>query len=117
MIASPYNSYMELSIMIINNRYLEGLILSIISEEENGIYAYRIANVLCDAIKVSESTIYTICNRLVIKELLSNDTVSEIVNGRIRKNYRITQKGIEMLNQMKNIYQTEKEVLDRWLGN
>lgn len=31
--------------------------------------------------------------------------------------YSATQKGIEILIQMKNIYQTEKEVLDRWLGN
>ena len=117
MSASPYNSYMELSIMVVNNCYLEGLILSIINEEENGVYAYRIAKILYDEMKVSESTIYAICNRLVKEEVLSYDTISVIVNGRIRKNYRITQKGIELLNQIKNTYQTEKEVLDRWLGN
>ena len=91
--------------MVVNNCYLEGLILSIISEEENGIYAYRIANVLCDAIKVSESTIYTICNRLVKKELLSNDITPILyTNGNyIASNECYRKIGFEQVGRICNI--------------
>lgn len=102
--------------MIINNQYLEGLVLSILNERQNGAYPYEIAAELGEALHISDSTIYSVCKRLQKKDWIHMDTKAHVVNGRLRKYYLISGIGGEKLRYMKVTYQDEKILLDKWFG-
>lgn len=102
--------------MVMNNQYLEGIVLSVLNEHLKGIYPYEIRTLLGDKLQLSDSTVYSICNRLVKKEYVRVDDKIHVVNGRSRKYYHITNKGMDKLKLLKSTYQTEKMVMDRWLA-
>ena len=68
---------------------LEMLILAFLSKEPS--YGYKIINDLESVVKISESTLYPILRRLKSKGDL--ESYSVVVNGRIRKYFRITKQG------------------------
>lgn len=78
--------------MIVNNQYLEGLVLSILNESQNGAYPYEIAAELGKTLHISDSTIYSVCNRLLKKDWISMAQKGYVVNGRLRKYYLITER-------------------------
>ncbi|MDO4272097.1 MAG: PadR family transcriptional regulator [Eubacteriales bacterium] len=101
--------------MLTNKQYLEALVLSILSESENGRYPYEIKNILGVFLKLSDSTIYTIFNRLEKQEFVRADEKLHISQGRARKYYFITEEGNKKLQSLKDRYHIEKDILDRWL--
>ena len=80
---------------------LDVAVLAAIKNEDS--YGYRIIKDLKPYMEISESTLYPILRRLEAGELLTvKDTIH---NGRVRKYYRITEKGIEKINGFKNEWQ------------
>lgn len=63
-------------------------------------YGYKIIKDLSGVIQISESTLYTILKRLEEGKLLT--VWSTEFDGRIRKYYRITEKGLERIENFKN---------------
>lgn len=102
--------------MAVKSRYLEGIILKILSLNIKGSYPYEIRAVLSSkGFPVSEATIYGICNRLEKKKCIQADSLAHIVSGRVRKYYHITDEGIAMLETISSSYQREVKLLDQWL--
>lgn len=59
-------------------------------------YGYKIIDDISELIEISESTLYPILRRLEASEML--ETFTRDFNGRVRKYYRITKRGIEKIN-------------------
>lgn len=77
---------------------LDIAVLSAIKNEDS--YGYKIIKDLKPYMEISESTLYPILRRLEAGEFLTvKDT---IYNGRVRKYYHITEKGIEKIEGFKN---------------
>ena len=77
---------------------LDIAVLSAIKNEDS--YGYKIIKDLKPYMEISESTLYPILRRLEAGEFLTvKDT---IYNGRVRKYYHITEKGIEKIGGFKN---------------
>lgn len=72
---------------------LEACILSVLSRGDS--YGYQIIKELPDGIEISESTLYPILRRLEGAGCLDAYQVAH--NGRLRKFYRITDKGKEQI--------------------
>ena len=68
---------------------LEVCVLSAIRDEES--YGYKIISELEPYIKISESTLYPILRRLEMSEAVTTHSVEH--NGRLRKYFKITEKG------------------------
>ena len=80
---------------------LDVAVLAAIKNEDS--YGYKIIKDLKHYMEISESTLYPILRRLEAGQLLTvRDTVH---NGRVRKYYHITEKGIEKINGFKNEWQ------------
>jgi PadR family transcriptional regulator PadR len=75
--------------------WIEAIILAAIYKEKQGDYPYNINNKIMSLISMSESTTYQICKRMVEKQYLVE--LKRNFNGRLRKYYCITDKGIEQL--------------------
>lgn len=69
-------------------------VLAAIRAEDS--YGYRIIKAVKPYIDISESTLYPVLRRLEEAEMLSVYSVEH--NGRLRKYYRINQKGIDRLD-------------------
>ncbi len=72
---------------------LEVSVLAAIKNEAS--YGYKIIKDIAPYVDISESTLYPILRRLEASEMLT--VYSEEHNGRLRKYYRITEKGRERL--------------------
>ncbi len=80
---------------------LDVAVLAAIKNEDS--YGYKIIKDLKPYMEISESTLYPILRRLEAGELL---TVRDVIhNGRVRKYYHITEKGLEKINAFKNEWQ------------
>ena len=80
---------------------LDVAVLAAIKNEDS--YGYRIIKDLKPYMEISESTLYPILRRLEVGEMLTvRDTIH---NGRVRKYYHITEKGLEKINAFKNEWQ------------
>ena len=83
---------------------LDVCVLAAIKNEDS--YGYKIIKDMEPYIKMSESTLYTILKRLETAELLTVRTAEH--DGRLRKYYRITEAGMERIEDFKNDW---KEIL------
>ncbi len=72
---------------------LEVCVLAAIQDEAS--YGYRIIKDVAPVAQISESTLYPILRRLEASQMLT--VYSEEHNGRLRKYYRITEKGKDRL--------------------
>lgn len=86
---------------------LEGCVLAAIKDEES--YGYKIIGQISPYVEITESTLYPILKRLESSGLVS--VHNKLYNGRLRKYYRITDKGRQRLQefcrdmeQMQSIY-------------
>ncbi|MDE5990430.1 MAG: PadR family transcriptional regulator [Clostridia bacterium] len=68
---------------------LEGCVLAAIRDEES--YGYKIIGQLSPYIEISESTLYPILKRLESSKCVV--TRNKLYSGRLRKYYRITDRG------------------------
>ena len=76
---------------------LDVCVLAAIKNEES--YGYQIIKDMKSYVEVSESTLYPILRRLETQELLTVRTIE--YSGRLRKYYRITQKGLNRISEFK----------------
>ncbi len=77
---------------------LEVCVLSAIRDTDS--YGYQIIKDIGDCIEISESTLYPILRRLEAGELLTVYSVE--YNGRLRKYYHITEKGLGRLHAFRD---------------
>mgnify|MGYP002514528865 CR=1 FL=1 len=76
---------------------LEVCVLAAIKNEDS--YGYQIIKDMKPFVEISESTLYPILRRLEVANMLSVWNVEH--NGRLRKYYRITRKGLKALEEKK----------------
>ncbi len=88
--------------------FLEVFVLSALRKEES--YGYKIINDISPYIEISESTLYPILKRLESGGYLVTHTKE--YNGRLRKYYRITSRGVEKIknfmvdiNELNRLYE------------
>ena len=74
---------------------LEGCVLVAIRDEES--YGYKIIGQLSPYIEISESTLYPILKRLESSKCVV--TKNKLYSGRLRKYYRITDRGKSKLRE------------------
>lgn len=75
--------------------FLEYCVLAVLIKDDS--YGYRLVKDITEIIDISESTLYPILKRLETNECL--EIYSTEYQGRLRKYYRITEKGIEQVKQ------------------
>jgi len=98
---------------------LDVCVLAAIKNEDS--YGYQIIKDVKPYIEISESTLYPILRRLELADMLSVKSLEH--NGRLRKYYHITSKGLKRLddftdewNEVMKIYKfITKEVKKKWL--
>ena len=76
---------------------LDVCVLAAIKNEES--YGYRIIKDMKPYLEMSESTLYTILKRLETAEMITVRSAEH--GGRLRKYYRITQKGLNRITEFK----------------
>ena len=76
---------------------LDVCVLAAIKDEDS--YGYQIIKDMKPYVEMSESTLYPILRRLENGELLTVKTVE--YNGRLRKYYHITKKGLDRIENFK----------------
>ncbi len=74
---------------------LDVCVLSVLREGES--YGYKIVADVAPYIEISESTLYPILKRLESSAMVTAE--SRAYNGRLRKYYRITEKGLERIRE------------------
>ena len=77
---------------------LDVCVLAAIKNEDS--YGYKIIKDMKPYMEMSESTLYTILKRLEVAEMLTVKTAEH--NGRLRKYYHITGKGLERIELFKD---------------
>lgn len=80
---------------------LDVCVLAAIQKEDS--YGYRIIKDVSPFVEISESTLYPILRRLEAAELLTVRTAEH--NGRLRKYYHITAKGLARIEEFKREWQ------------
>ncbi|MDT2814714.1 PadR family transcriptional regulator [Vagococcus carniphilus] len=68
---------------------LDYCVLAVLKEEDS--YGYMIIKKMAPILEISESTLYPILKRLESNEFVSSYSVEH--NGRLRKYYKVTEKG------------------------
>ena len=76
---------------------LDVCVLAAIKDEDS--YGYQIIKDMKPFVEISESTLYPILRRLESAELLTVKTAE--YNGRLRKYYHITEKGLDRIENFK----------------
>ena len=76
---------------------LDVCVLAAIKDEDS--YGYQIIKDIKPYVEISESTLYPILRRLESSELLTVRSAEH--NGRLRKYYSITEKGLERIESFK----------------
>ena len=77
---------------------LDVCVLAAIKDEDS--YGYQIIKDVKPYVEISESTLYPILRRLESASLLTVRTAEH--NGRLRKYYHITKKGLERIEEFKD---------------
>lgn len=87
---------------------LEICVLTVLKKEDS--YGYKIVKDISPYIEISESTLYPILRRLESNECL--DIYSVEHNGRLRKYYKITNKGLAAIDDFLKDWQQVMDVYD-----
>jgi len=78
---------------------LDAIVLAVVSQVQDGTYGYRITRDVRSVINISESTLYPVLRRLQKDEYL--EVYDMQIDGRNRRYYKVTDKGLERLNLYK----------------
>ena len=89
---------------------LDVCVLAAIKNEDS--YGYQIIKDMKPYVELSESTLYTILKRLETGEMLTVRTAEH--DGRLRKYYRITDKGISRIEEFRDDWK-EIEAIYRFI--
>ena len=92
---------------------LDAMVLAVVANEET--YGYKITQELCDAVSVSESTLYPVLRRLQKGGML--DTYDKAYQGRNRRYYKITDQGKNALTDYRNDWQIYRNNIEKILIN
>lgn len=84
----------------VNGELLDFCVLAVV--EKGDAYGYRLTQELNDVIHLSESTLYPVLRRLKKKAWL--ETYDAAFEGRNRRYYRITPKGIKKLTEYRKMW-------------
>ena len=99
---------MHKEVLAMENQMKRGLldvcVLAAIKDEDS--YGYQIVKDMSQYVEISESTLYPILRRLESSAMLNVRTAEH--NGRLRKYYHITEKGIERIEEFREDW---KEIL------
>lgn len=74
---------------------LDGIVLAVVSRDEQGTYGYRITQEVRQAIELSESTLYPVLRRLQKSGYL--EVYDMECGGRNRRYYKVTSQGLVQL--------------------
>ena len=88
--------------------FLEFCILAALCKDDS--YGYQIIKDVSGCIKISESTLYPILKRLESSRYLDTYTVEH--NSRLRKYYRITEKGRDHTREFLNEWQQITDIYE-----
>ena len=72
---------------------LDAIVLAVVSREQEGTYGYKITQDVRRVLDVSESTMYPVLRRLQVYDMQ--------FDGRNRRYYKVTEKGMAQLNLYK----------------
>jgi PadR family transcriptional regulator PadR len=75
---------------------LDGLVLAILKRGDT--YGYELTDQVTKQLNIAEMTLYPILRRFEVQGFLT--TYSEEFNGRLRRYYRITQTGVNRLDEI-----------------
>ena len=90
---------------------LDAIVLAVVSREKDGAYGYRITQQVKDVLDVSESALYPVLRRLQKDDCL---TVRDATfNGRNRRYYQTTAKGLAQLDSYRDDWTAYKEKIDQ----
>lgn len=78
---------------------LDAIVLSVVSQEQEGTYGYRITQDVRKVLDVSESTLYPVLRRLQKDGCL--EVYDRQFDGRNRRYYRVTDRGRAQLRMYK----------------
>jgi PadR family transcriptional regulator PadR len=87
---------------------LEIFVLAMLSKDDS--YGYKLITDLTPFVEITESTLYPILRRLEKQESLK--TYNMLYNGRNRKYYKITLKGVEQIDSFMNEWKDIKKIYD-----
>jgi len=87
---------------------LDGCVLSLLTKED--AYGYSLTQFVKDELGVSESTLYPVMRRLQTDDCLT--VYDEPHNGRNRRYYRITERGMEKYNELTEAWTEFKRRVD-----
>lgn len=91
---------------------LDACVLGIVNKED--VYGYTLTQNVRKIVDISESTLYPVLRRLQKAELLT--TYDQPFEGRNRRYYSITEKGVEQYQIYKAEWKVYKESIDLLLG-
>ena len=83
---------------------LDAIVLSVVSQEPEGTYGYRITQEVRSVLEVSESTLYPVLRRLQKDDCLS--VYDREYGGRNRRYYKVTEQGRRQLHMYRAEWQS-----------
>lgn len=86
--------------------FLEFCVLAALKDTDS--YGYQIVKDVSTCIEISESTLYPILKRLEAGKLVTTYSVEH--NSRLRKYYKISQKGIDEINSFLNDWEEIEKI-------
>ena len=89
---------------------LDAIVLAVVSKEQQGTYGYKITQDVRSVIEVSESTLYPVLRRLEKDQCLQ--TYDQQHQGRNRRYYKLTDKGLMQLKLYQNEWQKYTKNID-----
>lgn len=92
---------------------LDAMVLAVVANEET--YGYKITQELCDAVSVSESTLYPVLRRLQKNGMLN--TYDKAFQGRNRRYYSITDEGVTALDSYRKDWYEYRDSIEKILIN
>ena len=93
---------------------LDAIVLSVVAQEPEGTYGYRITQQVTHPLELSESTLYPVLRRLQKDGCLT--IYDEPFNGRNRRYYKITPLGRQQLAGYKAEWKVYAANIDHILG-
>lgn len=89
---------------------LDAVVLSVVAEEPEGTYGYKITQDVRNVMEVSESTLYPVLRRLQKDGLL--ETYDKAFAGRNRRYYKITSNGMILLDEYRREWINYRKSID-----
>ncbi len=93
------------------SKLLDACVLGIVALEDT--YGYDLTQKIGSQLGVSETALYPVLRRLSKDEMLT--TYEKLYDGRNRKYYTVTEKGLEKLEFYKSSWQEYKNAIDKIL--